>query len=54
MDPVANHAASRPDHPAIITAGSVTTYRVFDESASKVRKALLRESARAASSPEAG
>ncbi len=36
MDPIAGHAASRPDHPAVITSGSVCTYRMFDRRADRL------------------
>ncbi len=35
-DPLAGHAASRPDHPAIITAGAVCTYRMLDRRADRL------------------
>src|SRR5258708_33592913 len=36
MIPIAAHAASRPDHPAIITSGEVCTYATFDRRADRL------------------
>jgi long-chain acyl-CoA synthetase len=40
MDPVAVHASSRPDHPAIISSGSTRTYRALDDRANRLANLL--------------
>lgn len=40
MDPVAAHAASRPDHPALIADGTTRTYRALDERAARLARGL--------------
>jgi long-chain acyl-CoA synthetase len=40
MDPVAVHASSRPDHPAIVSPGSTRTYRALDDRANRLANLL--------------